>query len=194
VVSITQGLAPKSSEKVITAFSFEGLNPVVKATISGFNITAMVPYGTDVTKLAATFTASAKATVSVKQTPQTSGVSINDFTNAVTYVITAEDGTSQNYVVTVTIDKNPLGIHELTASLVTVYPNPTKGEFFVNVTSGTLTITVTDLQGREVYRIANNSFTGEKMAVSLADFGKAIYLVNVTNNGVNSTHKLEVIQ
>ena len=194
VVSITQGPAPKSSDKQLTAFSFEGLNPVVKATISGFNINATVPYGTDVTKLIASFTASAKATVSVKQTPQTSGVSTNDFTNAVTYVITAEDGTSQNYVVTVTIDKNPLGIHELTASLVTVYPNPTKGEFFVNVTSGTLTITVTDLQGREVYRIANNSFTGEKMAVSLADFGKAIYLVNVTNNGVNSTHKLEVIQ
>ena len=103
VVTVTIAPAPKSSAKQITAFSFNGLNPVVTATVSGTNITATVPYGTNVAALVATFTASNLATVSVGQIVQVSGTTANNFTNAVTYIVTAEDGTTQNYVVSVII-------------------------------------------------------------------------------------------
>ena len=184
--------APKSSEKDMLTFGIT--NPYTIGVISGTNIALTVPYGTDVKSLTAFFTLSPKAIAYINGIGQITGASIINFSAPVTYTVTAEDGTTKTYSVTVTIDKNPLGIDEVTASTVSVYPNPTNGTFFVNATSGSLTISVTDLQGREVYRTLNNSFTGEKMAVSLADFGKATYLVNVTNNGVSSTHKLEVIE
>ena len=60
--------------------------------------------GTTVTALVATFTASEDATVKVSTTEQVSGTTENDFTNAVDYVVTAEDGvTTKTYTVTVTV-------------------------------------------------------------------------------------------
>lgn len=88
-------VAPKSTEKAVTAFSFAGLTPAVNATIDGNTITATVPFGTALTALVPTITTSPKATVS-----PASGVAQN-FTNSVTYTVTAEDGSTQTYTVTV---------------------------------------------------------------------------------------------
>ncbi|GAB3997252.1 hypothetical protein GCM10028807_41960 [Spirosoma daeguense] len=87
----------KSSAKDILGFEFSGLNPVVKATIDATakTIAATVPANTDVTKLAPSISLSAKATVSPG-----SGVA-QDFSKAVTYTVTAEDGSTQAYTVTV---------------------------------------------------------------------------------------------
>jgi hypothetical protein len=87
----------KSSEKEILSFSFQALSPVINAQINGTNITAQVAFGTDVTNLVPTITLSTLATVN----PGT-GVAQN-FTNPVSYTVTAEDGTSQVYTVTVTV-------------------------------------------------------------------------------------------
>ena len=88
-----------SSAKEITAFNLSSNT----GTISGTSITVMVPYGINVTTLKATFTVSEKATVKVGDTIQVSGTTENDFTNNVTYTVSAEDGTTKNYVVTVTV-------------------------------------------------------------------------------------------
>lgn len=95
-----------SSDKDITAFSFTAaVNPAlgsgVDATIAGTAIAARLPAGTDVTKLVASFTTTG-ASVSVERALQTSGITANDFTMPVTYVVTAADGTTQSYSVTVT--------------------------------------------------------------------------------------------
>lgn len=63
------------------------------------NVTLME--GTDVTCLVASFTLSPWASATVLSMPQVSGVSINDFTDPVTYTITAGNGTAQDWVVTV---------------------------------------------------------------------------------------------
>jgi hypothetical protein len=65
-------------------------------------ISVKVPFGTDVTKLAAVFTCSEKASVKVTNVDQFSGVTINDFTNPVKYTVMAQDGSVQDYTVTVT--------------------------------------------------------------------------------------------
>jgi len=52
-----------------------------------------VPSGTNVTSLAATFTTSAGvSSVKVGSLSQVSGTTANNFTNPVTYVVTAQDG------------------------------------------------------------------------------------------------------
>jgi hypothetical protein len=104
--TVTVTLAP-SSAKDITAFSFTmAANPSlpsdVTATITGTTITATVPFGTNVTALKATFTTTG-ASVKVGTTTQVSGTTANDFTNDVTYTVTAADNTTTSYTVTVSI-------------------------------------------------------------------------------------------
>jgi len=103
--------AAASGDKAITAFSFAGLTPAVTGEINETNhtIALTVPYGTTVTNLVATFTASANATVTVSGTAQTSGTTANDFSSAVTYTVTAEDGSTQDYTVTVTVKALAVG-------------------------------------------------------------------------------------
>ena len=67
------------------------------ATISGAAINVYVPFGTSVTALAPTYTVSANATGS-----PASGTTRN-FTTPQTYTITAEDGSTKIYTVTVTV-------------------------------------------------------------------------------------------
>jgi hypothetical protein len=67
-------------------------------------ITVVVPPGADVSSLVATFVAPEKGTVYVKQasgaiTPQTNGVTPNDFSRPVTYVLVLEDGTEVEYII-----------------------------------------------------------------------------------------------
>ncbi|MEZ0610201.1 IPT/TIG domain-containing protein [Fibrella sp. WM1] len=90
-------VAAKSSDKSITAFAFNSLSPAVNATISGNTITATVPVGTNLSALAPTIALPTGAVVS-----PASGVAQN-FANPVTYTVTAEDGTTQTYTVTVSI-------------------------------------------------------------------------------------------
>ncbi|WP_411676820.1 hypothetical protein, partial [Caproicibacter sp.] len=66
-------------------------------------IAVTVAKDTNVKKLTAEFTTSAAVTVEVKGTEQVSGETVNDFTNPVTYTVTAKSGSTQNYKVTVTI-------------------------------------------------------------------------------------------
>ena len=100
VVTVT---VQKNSAKAITAFSFVGYS--ASAAISSGAITISLPFGTDVTKLVASFTTTG-ASVKVGAAVQVSGTTPNDFGSPVTYTVTAENGTSQDYVVTVTLDKS----------------------------------------------------------------------------------------
>ncbi|MFA6270225.1 MAG: Ig-like domain-containing protein [Candidatus Paceibacterota bacterium] len=93
--SVTVNVAPNTA-KEITSFNFEGLTPSVTGIINGTNITLNVPYGTDITNLVPTIGITGSSVNPV------SGIT-QDFTNPSTYTVTAADGTTQNYTVTVVI-------------------------------------------------------------------------------------------
>ncbi len=86
----------KSSEKAISSFTFNSLNPIVAGKIDGANITVAVPAQYDIAKLAPTVVTSDKTTI----TPE-SGTT-QDFSKPVTYTVTAEDATTKTYTVVVT--------------------------------------------------------------------------------------------
>ena len=90
-----------TTAKTMTSFSLSGTQGV----ITDHNIAVTVPYGTDVTRLVATFRSDGES-VSIGGTPQTSGVTVNDFTNPVTYRVTAKNGSTSDYTVTVTVAKD----------------------------------------------------------------------------------------
>jgi hypothetical protein len=139
----------ESDAKDITAFSIGGATGV----ITGTNVALTVPYGTDITSLIATFAISG-GTVVVGATPQTSGTTVNDFTNSVFYSVTAEDGSIQTYTVTITVAINDA--KEITA-------------FSVGGAAGIITgtdITVTVLIGKDVTSLsAVFTISGETIVI-----------------------------
>ncbi len=98
-VSIAPPAPPLSSSKSITNYGF--LKPAVAGTIIGTNILVTTPWFIKVDSLIAFFSTTG-VSVNVGATPQVSGTTVNNFTSPVTYTVTAQDSSTQNYTVTVT--------------------------------------------------------------------------------------------
>jgi hypothetical protein len=100
---------PQAAELIsfhFTAANNPGLAVDVITTISGTNLTATVPFGTHVTTLVATFQMIGTS-VRIGGKAQISGFTPNDFTRPVIYTVTAVDGTTRDFTVTVTIPPDP---------------------------------------------------------------------------------------
>jgi hypothetical protein len=92
-----------SDDNSITEFKFDKISTKTEIDQDTRTIKVIVPYGTNLTNLKATYTASGFTIVSVGSAQQTSGTTENNFTNPVTYVVTANNGATKNYTVTVTV-------------------------------------------------------------------------------------------
>jgi tRNA threonylcarbamoyladenosine modification (KEOPS) complex Pcc1 subunit len=117
--SYTVTVTRLSNTATISTFSFNSLSPVVTGSVDNSlrTVQLSVPTGTNLTALVATFTLSSGATAAVASTPQVSGQTANNFTSAVTYVLTSQDSsTVQNYTVTVVVASNPSAPQNLTAT------------------------------------------------------------------------------
>lgn len=101
------GKSPASSAKAITSFSLAWntgtpgtATGTINETATPKTIVVPVPPGTNLTALVATFTTTG-ASVKVGAAIQASGTTANDFTSPVAYIVTAADGTTATYTVTV---------------------------------------------------------------------------------------------
>ncbi len=90
-----------SSLKAITAFDFTSLTPNSTGIINenDYTINLSVPKGTDVTALAPIISISPYASISPNN------YTTQNFTNPITYTVTAEDGSTQNYIVTTIVSE-----------------------------------------------------------------------------------------
>ncbi len=89
-----------SSSKALTAFGILGVDG--SADISDGAVSFTVPFGTSLTKLVATFS-STGASVEIGDAVQTSGATQNDFTNPLTYTVSAADASTADYLVTINV-------------------------------------------------------------------------------------------
>ena len=105
------GEQPKSAEKRLLTFLFSKehnksfTESGALGTINELSKTigVILPNGIDITKLKARFLLSDGAKASVNGKAQESGKTENDFSNPVSYTITAENGSTQIYTVRVTV-------------------------------------------------------------------------------------------
>lgn len=90
----------KSAAKDIISFDFKTVTPKVNSKVDLVNkeVTALLPMDADIKKLIPTITISEKATIS----PATDQA--QDFSNPVTYTVTAEDGSTQAFTVKANTD------------------------------------------------------------------------------------------
>lgn len=96
-----------STDTDISAFSLEDVASTFAVDLTAGTITNgknKLTFGSDVSSLVATFSFSKNAVVTVDGVKQVSGTTPNDFSNPVTYTVTAEDEvTTTDFVVTVNI-------------------------------------------------------------------------------------------
>ena len=158
--TVTVSKVAGKTDKALGSFKFlSASNPGIGAdytgTISGTTITVAGPdtnskrYMTRVqsASLKATFTTTGES-VKVGTTAQTSGTTANDFSSGLTYRVTAEDGSTQDYTVTVS-SRVPVPDTEQTVSYTATFgedhdytQNP---QSFTDNGNGTVTDNVTGL-------------------------------------------------
>ena len=159
-------IAPNPA-KAITAYSFVGF-PGFAGTIneasSAKSIAVNLPFGTDLTSLTAKFTTTG-AGVKIGVAVQTSTSTLNDFTLPVIYRVTAADGSTADYTVTV----------------VTNVPNLGSSARFAGF-GGNATLTSdglgTVINGDIGVNAASTKITG------LRDSGNNVYTVTTSNDGM----------
>ncbi|MGD0169005.1 MAG: hypothetical protein ABSE54_04695 [Smithella sp.] len=190
-VKVTVALSP---EKAITVFSFN--NPVASGTINenAKTISITVPYNTNVTALIAVFTTTG-ASVKVGSTVQVTGTTPDDFTKPVSYVVTAADGSTATYTVTVTVALNPakaITSFSLTSPAATGFINESSKAIFVIVPFGTditalaatFTATGASVQVGSTVQVSGttpNDFTNPVIyTVTAEDSSTASYTVRIT--------------
>jgi len=93
-------IVPDSSAKAMTAYSLNGASGIIDESAGTIAVT--MPNGTDIKALVATYSTTG-ASVDVGAAPQTSAVTVNDFTADVDYTVTAADSSAATYAVTVTV-------------------------------------------------------------------------------------------
>lgn len=175
-----------SSPKAMETFSLAG----VEGTIDGEDIEVTVPYGTNVTDSAATFTYTG-AKVVVGEAEQESGVTTNDFTNSVLYTVVGDDNSTKDYTVKVTIA--PSSDKAITSFSLAGANGTINGQTIAvklpsdtNVTNlaATFTTTGTEVKVGDVVQISGqtlNNFTNPVVyTVTAADASTQIYTVTVT--------------
>jgi Domain of unknown function (DUF5018) len=178
---------PKSTEKAISGFAFNSLSPAVVGSISGNSITATVPFGTDL-KLAPSITASAKATVS-----PASGT-VQDFSKAVTYTVTAEDATTQSYTVTVSVGAAP----KSSAKDITGFAfNGLSPAVACTIDAAAKTITATLPAGTDATKLVPTITTSAKATVSPAtgtaqDFTKTLTYTVTAEDGSTQAYTTNI--
>ncbi|HMV44326.1 MAG TPA: hypothetical protein PK079_18010 [Leptospiraceae bacterium] len=89
-----------SNSKDLRSFQFLQISPPVTATISGNQITAIIPSSISVKNLVATLDTTGNS-ILANGVLQVNGQTPNDFTNPIVYSIVAADGTKSDFTVTV---------------------------------------------------------------------------------------------
>jgi len=174
-----------SSDKAITAFGFA--NPAAAGVIaeSSRTIAVAVPYGTNVTALAPTIVFTGASVSPASGAAQ-------DFTNPATYTVTAADGTTLAYRVTVTVGANPAKaitafsfanpaatgvITESSHTIAVAVPYGT------DVTALVPTIVFTGVSVNPASGLAQDFTNPATYTVTAADGSRQTYLVTVAGAG-----------
>ncbi|MBL4706210.1 MAG: T9SS type A sorting domain-containing protein [Flavobacteriales bacterium] len=86
-----------------------------------------------------------------------------------------------------------VGINELEAYGLSIYPNPSNGTFFIETTIDQLqSISIIDNLGRIVYQLSE--VVNVKNEINIESFGEGIYFIKVTGNAGTVTKTLVITQ
>ncbi len=148
-----------------------------------------MPSGTDFSSLQAYFRNAVNSEITVNGNEQISSITENDFSSgSLEYQITSETGSSEIWTVYV----NTGSVNEFSEKDINIYPNPNKGNFFIETPfiKNNRNETYTDiytLTGKRIHTTAlNNEFTD----IELKEISKGIYFIHITIKNTTYIKKL----
>jgi len=177
----TYRTTPPGSAKQLLTYSFT--TPLATGVITATDsVLVTVPAATNVNNLIANFTLSPLAIAKVGTVLQVSGTTPNNFTTVVTYTIIAEDNSTKDYIVKVTVEEPPVGIDEISRESASfkVWPNPASDVLRFETS---VDVTLYDLQGRPVLSATNVK------ELSVGHLAAGIYLLQ---NGQGQQRKIRI--
>lgn len=160
--------------------------------VSTHTVTAEVANGTSLSSIAPIITISAGASIN-----PASGATV-DFSNGpVNYTVTAENGDIQVWVVSVNTSTVGLLNPHISASSLSVYPNPSKGSGNISMVapaSGNYNVEVFTQEG-QLMRSYHVNLTGDKsIIVRFEDYLPGLYIIRLSGNGFSASCRLVVIE
>jgi hypothetical protein len=158
-----------NTEADITEFSLAEQTGPSTINRTDHTIEIEVNSGTDISALVPAIIVSPGASVDPAD-----GVS-QDFTNAVEYLVTAEDGiTTQNWTVNVSVAR-AVGIGDQNVESIRIYPNPASEFLFIEL-RGDTHIRMHDLMGKMHY--SADHMNGNQR-ISVSEFKEGIYIISL---------------
>jgi hypothetical protein len=185
----------KNTATDITAYSLAGQTSST-VDIDNHTVSVVVPYGTDVTALVATFKISDQATAVVNNVSQVSGTTANDFSNDLTYVVTAGDATTtQDWKISVSVTATSVS-SIVSKNILSVYPNPNDGSFTLKLNNSISTsakVVVAAVDGTIVY---SNEFSvvGETIESINLNVATGSYIITVISGDTVNKQKIQVVR
>src|SRR5690606_31805274 len=84
-----------------------------------------------------------------------------------------------------------LGVQDLTQSQLSIYPNPTRGEFYIltEKSYGDSQISIQDMTGKTVYQTTLN-LANQRGTVDVSSIPTGVYVVTIHTNEGKITKKL----
>ena len=165
------------------------LSEDVNGTISDSTVNVILPPNTDRSVLIASFAIPEGATVTINSDNQVSGVTSNDFTNEVTYVVATEDNQDiKNWKVIV---ENEVSISSNLDMDVVIYPNPATNTLFIELgkTKNTTTVNILNVTGEVVHTEILESNISQ---INIDDLKVGLYFVKIQNN--NNTYITKLLK
>lgn len=155
-------------------------------TISGSNISLLLPFGTDVTSLLSSFTVSPPiAKIKIGSTELINETTFTNYQNPVVYEVYTGD-TSVFYTVNVKVTSAPVVntvtgvVDELEGNELQLYPNPAEKSVSISSRSPIEMISVYNLSGKLLTEVfADHKFTFD---LNLEDLIKGMYMLKTTTN------------
>jgi hypothetical protein len=121
--------------------------------------------------------------------PSAAGVGVHP----ITYTVTDINGCVGSDVENITVG-DCSGIEENSSIVVSVYPNPTNGEFTLainNANFSNITISIVDIHGKIVYNEMNVTIAQDYIKqINVSDLARGVYFVKLNNGSDISTKKL----
>ena len=190
--TVTASVAPITG-KAVTSYSLAGFTGTIDETTKTISVT--MPNGTNLTGLVATFSTTG-ANIKVAASVQISGTTANNFTTPVSYTVTAGDGSSATYTVTVVAAQanakaissfslvGSVGvINEVGNTIAVTLPNGTNLTALVATFTSTGTSVSVGSAVQTSGTTANNFSNPITYTVTAADGSTASYAVTVTVAG-----------
>ena len=166
--------------------------PLVSGKIFGDSINVFLPTGTNVTRLIANYKTAATAKVTVNGTLQQSDTTVNDFTNIVPYMVTAQD-TAYHKLYNISI-KLVTVTGELQkgnqSDFFSIYPVPVHDFLYIDFTTPVKNILlgVYDASGKFV--LSRQSLGNKKETMDMSSLPKGTYYLHVNSNGQGYSRKV----